>query len=71
MSLALGSHKMNGSRNLPASLQSCREAFRGLSHVCRPDGLNKTLLPQGSVLENGPPLWELWTEHTFQGHGRG
>ena len=68
--LVLDGHKTSRSLHLTVRmLKVYTEALHGFSHVYHPDGLNNTLLFQGSVLEAASGV-ERQTEHTFQRQGR-
>lgn len=57
MRLMLGGPKISRSPCLPATiLYIYIEALSGLGYICHPDGLNNTLLAQGSILVNAPPV---------------
>lgn len=65
------SHKTNRSLHPSARILNLHiESLQGLSHAFSPDGLNNTLLSQGSVLETAPSVGMVGMT-TFQGQRRG
>lgn len=57
MRLMLGGPKRSRSPCLPGTiLEVYIEALSGLGYIIHPDGLNNTLLAEGSILVNAPPV---------------